>query len=323
MSLRFDKLMEMVSNDSNRWKSEANYYKLKYEEKEKLIERYQQNEIFNYNVSPRNQNLYKSRISLNKCSQLMQNQDQSNNQLINGLIGCQQICRSFLNPNSKIESKESNINVFYVCVECDKRYSTKFDYNLHVLQDHKHFDVSQIICNSGKNLENQEIRKSDEMPKSFLKEKKRTFKCIYYKCGKAFHHSNQLRDHFCGHQTEIDKYLSVYSDHTNALLNHLRFTKSKARRLSPNLISNDTIINESEKLNQKSLSTEMSDSNNLNACTVPLCQKSAQIDYFSIDKDMTSSEPIFNYYCKSHFKPNLIPYSPTNDSTLGFKENHR
>ena len=260
-TLRFDKLLEIVENDCNRWKSEARHLKVKLEESRKLIEKYQQNEIFNYNCKTRNQNLYKSRINRSKGSEESSqrtNQSTEPDKIDQGQKGrvtnhIKQVINDFntqLEVNSNNNHKNShNMDVFYVCIECDKSYSTKFQYNLHVLKDHKHFDISQIVCNSNKfknnnnnisnNNINNDINVNNNNNKTNDESKEGVFRCLYYNCGKAFHKSDELKTHFTKHKPKIDRLLYVYNDYTNAVLNNLRVPSLKTIRFSSHSSSCD------------------------------------------------------------------------------------
>jgi hypothetical protein len=245
----------MVSNDCNKWRSESREYKVKLEETKKLMDKYQQNEIFNYNCNPRNQNLYKSRIGLNPVSdECLQRRRRaletrkvakrrastSATDSAPELADCERHMNGYDSDGSDDSDRSVNNEVIcYICVECDKNYSTNFEFNLHVLKDHKNVDISDIIRNANVNTDvdiSVETSGGDTTEKKCRNQKKRVFKCVYNKCGKGFYRLNELKRHFVRHQPKVERFVFIYSDYMNASLNHIRTTvplKSSHRRSSP------------------------------------------------------------------------------------------
>ncbi|XP_054156859.1 probable serine/threonine-protein kinase DDB_G0282963 [Oppia nitens] len=270
---RYDKLLELVANDSNRWKSEARYYKVKLDESKKLIDKYQQNEIFNYKINTRNQNLYKSRISL---SNPLDDRPQSATNATNSVSVKKNMCDPIstnsqpndvlLNGNYDDEDSDTDTNsvcnedVNYVCVDCDKSYSTKFEFNLHMLRDHRHVDISDIIRNANTKIDIDMNESTKHMTNTCLQkchktQSKRYFKCFYRKCGKAFHKMHELKKHFARHQPKVERYVFVYSNQTNASLNQMRphvlpkanrrqssSAQTKAKTVKPSTMDTTAII---------------------------------------------------------------------------------
>lgn len=174
---RWDRLLCQVQIDSNRWRSEARNYKVKYDESRKQIDKYQQNEIFNYNCNPRNQNLYKSRMketllveeevvkeeitSGDKAIEDNEEEikgtddsDKDKDKDIKTETDGQTLAKDCPVVQSSAESlfaclqesKSANDgtneeHLCYKCMECEHSFPTNYQMNLHLLQEHANIEM--------------------------------------------------------------------------------------------------------------------------------------------------------------------------------------
>lgn len=186
---RFDKLLEMIQHDLNRWKCEAGHYKVKLDQISKKLEKCQQESlmrseslIFSQRHSIASPSEHSEHDKIELKSEMIEDENSS--------IRCSPEVKTSENK-SEPQVDLMNPNDYSIeCPVCKMRFNTIYEYNIHLLSEHTSNDFLHAVNNNkGRRIKRQKI-----------------FKCSWNGCKKSFFRRYELKRHSFTHEPKSNRY---------------------------------------------------------------------------------------------------------------------